>query len=38
MPRAPNGVIIRSIFGRGGGAVSEIQPIAELLAEAAVAK
>jgi hypothetical protein len=38
MPRAPNGVIIRSIFGRGGGSVSEIQPIAELLAEAAPVK
>lgn len=38
MPRASNGVVIRSIFGRGGGSVSEIQPIAELLAETAIVK
>jgi len=38
MPRAPNSVIIRSIFGRGGGSLSELQPIAELLADAAIAK
>jgi hypothetical protein len=38
MPRAPNSVIIRSIFGRAGGSLSELQPIAELLADAAIAK
>jgi hypothetical protein len=36
MPRAPNGVLIRSIFGRGGGSMSELQPIAEVLPVAAV--
>ena len=36
MPRAPNSVLIRSIFGRGEGSVSELQPIAELLPAAAV--
>jgi hypothetical protein len=36
MPRAPNSVLIRSIFGRGRGSVSELQPIAELLPAAAV--
>jgi hypothetical protein len=38
LPRAANGVVIRSIFGRGGGSVSELQPIVELLADAAVTK
>jgi hypothetical protein len=38
MPRTSNSVIIRSIFGRGGGSMSELQPIAELLAEAAISK
>jgi hypothetical protein len=38
MPRASSAVIIRSIFGRGGGSVSEIQPIAEVLAETAIAR
>jgi hypothetical protein len=38
MPRTRNSVIIRSIFGRGGGSLSEVQPIAELLTEAAIAK
>jgi hypothetical protein len=32
MPRSSNSVIIRSIFGRGGGSLSELQPIAELVA------
>lgn len=32
LPRAPNGVIIRSIFGRGSGSLSELQSIAELVA------
>ena len=36
MPRAPNSVLIRSIFGRGVGSVSELQPIAEVLPAAAV--
>jgi hypothetical protein len=35
MPRAPNGVVIRSVFGRGGGSLSEIQTIGELLTETA---
>jgi len=38
MPRTPNSVIIRSIFGRGGGSLSELQPIAELLTEMAISK
>ena len=38
MPRAPNGVVIRSIFGRGGGSVSELQSMAELLAETAIVR
>jgi hypothetical protein len=36
MPRAPNSVVIRSIFGRGGGSLSEVQPVSELLAESGV--
>lgn len=36
MPRAGNGVIIRSNFGRGGGSLSTVQPIAELLTESAI--
>lgn len=31
MPRTGNSVIIRSMFGRGGGSVSLVQPIDELL-------
>ncbi len=38
LPRTRNSVIIRSIFGRGGGSLSEVQAIAELLTEAAVVK
>lgn len=38
LPRAPNGVVIRSIFGRGGGSVSELQSITELLAETALVR
>ena len=33
MPHAANSVVIRSIFGRGGGSLSELQPISELLSE-----
>jgi hypothetical protein len=36
MPRTGNSVIIRSIFGRGGGSTSAVQPIADLLAESAI--
>lgn len=36
MPRMSNGVIIRSVFGRGGGSLSELQPIAELVAGMAI--
>ena len=38
IPRAPNAVVIRSIFGRGGGSVSEIQSITELLAETSLVR
>lgn len=38
LPRTRNSVIIRSIFGRGSGSLSEVQPIAELVTEAAIAK
>ena len=38
IPRAPNGVVIRSIFGRGGGSASELQSITELLAETALVR
>jgi hypothetical protein len=31
MPRMANGVVIRSIFGRGTGSLSELQPIADLV-------
>jgi hypothetical protein len=38
MPRTANSVLIRSIFGRGGGSLSELQPISEVLTETAIVR